>query len=716
MQVIIHGRQPNLVNVLPESILEPDLTGPPAAATEEALYAFIEWAGAAGLPPYWYQEDALVALAAGQHVILGTPTGSGKSLVAAGGLAMGLAQGQRTVYTAPVKALVSEKFFDLMELFGPSRVGLMTGDAAVNPAAPVICCTAEVLANQALRLGPETPYGTVVMDEFHYYSDPERGWAWQVPLLTMPSAQFLLMSATLGDVRFFQDDIERRTGRPVAAIVDAPRPVPLDYRYELLRLPELITGLVKDGLTPAYVVRFTQREAVELAGILGSLTITTPDQRAALRDSIGDFRFGAGFGPVLSKLLRHGVGLHHAGMLPKYRRLVERLAGEGLLSVISGTDTLGVGINMPIKTVVLTSLVKFDGRRSRRLNAREFHQIAGRAGRAGFDDAGHVVVQAPEHAIEQARAAAKTAATGRKPRPSVSRPKGQVSWSQDTFDKLVGSPPEPLVSRMRVTHAMMLQLFARPDDPIGAIFDLLEDNHEPPRPRNQLIRSACRIYHSLRAGGFVEHQPGRAALAIALPDDFSLSQPLTPFALAACELLDPASPDYAFDLVSVFEATLEPPRAILAAQEKTAKTVALAEMKADGWEYLERMNALDQVTYPKPLEEMLTEALAVYAQKHPWVAPYELTPKSIVREMCQQDQTFNQFISRYGLARSEGSLLRYLTDAWHALTRSAPAEARPALAGITNWLGDVISGVDSSLMDEWEELNSLEQAPSQPAG
>ncbi|MDR2453707.1 MAG: DUF3516 domain-containing protein [Bifidobacteriaceae bacterium] len=697
--------------------------GPAEAAAEEALYAFIGWAEGAGLSLYRHQEDALVALAAGQHVILGTPTGSGKSLAAAGALAVATAQGGRGVYTAPVKALVSEKFFDLIGLLGAERVGLMTGDATVNPDAPVICCTAEILANQSLRLGDATPYATVVMDEFHFYSDPQRGWAWQVPLLTMPSAQFLLMSATLGDVGFFVKDLERRTGRPVAAITDAPRPVPLEFSYELLPLPQLVTGLVKGGLTPAYVVQFTQREAVELAGLLAALPLVGRERQAALKDGIGDFKFSSGFGATLSKLLRKGIGLHHAGMLPRYRRLVERLAGEGLLAVVSGTDTLGVGVNLPIKTVVMTSLVKFDGRRVRRVNAREFHQIAGRAGRAGFDALGHVVVQAPEHAIDQARAAAKAeeaeraggaaAAKARakaRAKGPAGQAKGQVSWSEQTYQKLVASPPEPLTSKMRVTHAMVLQLLARGQDAVAAAHQLLTDNHEPPRPRNRLLRDACRIYHSLRVGGVVAHSPGRVALAVDLPDDFALGQPLTPFALAACELLDPDSPTYGLDLVSVFEATLEPPAAILLAQEKAAKTEALARMKAEGWEYLDRMNALDQITHPKPLAEFLEAALAVYRRSHPWVAGYELTPKSIVREMRENAQTFAEFVSRYSLGRSEGVLLRYLTDAWHALTRSAPPQARPALAELAEWLGEMIHSVDSSLMDEWEELRSIGQA------
>jgi superfamily II RNA helicase len=466
------------------------------------------------------------------------------------------------------------------------------------------------------------------------------------------------------------------------------------------------------------VVQFTQREAVALAGLLASLALVGRERQEDLRAALEGFRFGPGFGATLSKLVRRGIGVHHAGMLPMYRRLVERLASQGLLAVISGTDTLGVGINLPIKTVLLTSLVKFDGQRIRRINAREFHQIAGRAGRAGFDDLGHVLVQAPEEAITRARATAKAEAAlaagkgggavrAAKKRPGKAPEKGKISWSKETFQKLIESAPEPLTPHLRVTHAMILELASRPDDPVKAAYELLTDNHQPRRPRNPLIRQACRIYHSLKNAGVIVHSGRQVSLAVELPDDFALNQPLTAFALAAVELLDPSSPTYELDVVSVFEATLEPPTAVLMAQEKAAKTETLARLKAEGWDYFERMNALDDVTYPQPLADFLAEALAIYRRGHPWVDDSELTPKSIVREMREHSQTFPEFISRYALASAEGVLLRYLTDAYKTLTRSVPAAARPRLAEITDWLGDTIRGVDSSLIKEWEELNAL---------
>ena len=281
---------------------------------------------------------------------------------------------------------------------------MLTGDAAVNAKAPIVCCTAEVLANIALREGAEADIGQVVMDEFHFYAEPDRGWAWQVPLLELPQAQFLLMSATLGDVTRFVDDLSRRTRRETAVVTSVTRPVPLTYEWAVTPMHETLEELLTTHQAPVYVVHFTQAAALERAQALTSINVCTREEKDRIAELIGGFRFSPGFGKTLSRLVKHGVGVHHAGMLPKYRRLVEQLAQAGLLKVICGTDTLGVGINVPIRTVVFTGLSKYDGRRQRMLKAREFHQIAGRAGRAGFDTAGTVVVQAPEHVVENHRA------------------------------------------------------------------------------------------------------------------------------------------------------------------------------------------------------------------------------------------------------------------------------------------------------------------------
>lgn len=696
-----------------------------AADADEVFASFAAWAQACGTSLYPAQEEALIELLGGANVILATPTGSGKSLVATGAQYAALAAGRRSYYTAPIKALVSEKFFSLCAVFGAANVGMLTGDAAVNAGAPIIACTAEILANIALREGgPESTaadIGLVVMDEFHFYGDPDRGWAWQVPLLELPRAQFLLMSATLGDVTFLREDLTRRTGRPTALVANAERPVPLYYSYATTPMHETIAELLDTRRSPVYVVHFTQQSALERAQALMSVNVCTKEEKAAIAELIGAFRFSTAFGATLSRLVRHGIGVHHAGMLPKYRRLVEQLAQAGLLKVICGTDTLGVGINVPIRTVVFSALSKYDGTRSRLLNAREFHQIAGRAGRAGFDTAGTVIVQAPDHEVENLKQFAKVADDPKKRRKLVRRkvPEGMVPWSEATMTRLIEAAPEPLTSNMRVSTAMILDVVDRPGDPFVAMRRLLTDNHEPRARQLRHIREAVGIARSLLQAGILERldEPEadgrRYRLTVDLPDDFALNQPLSTFALAAIEALDPASETFALDVVSVIEATCEDPRQILAAQLKKARGEAVAQMKAEGIEYDERIALLDDVSYPKPLEELLQHIFQVYVQSNPWAADGRLSPKSVVREMWERAMTFREYVSVYGLVRSEGAVLRYLSDAFKALRSGVPAAARTEeITDIVEWLGELVRQVDSSLLDEWEQLTS----PDQPLG
>ena len=686
----------------------------PARADPDSVFeAFAGWAGQQGLSLYPHQEEALIEIVTGANVILSSPTGSGKSLVAAGAHFAALAGGIRSFYTAPIKALVSEKFFALCEMFGADNIGMMTGDASVNAAAPIICCTAEILANIALRDGARADAGQVVMDEFHFYADPDRGWAWQVPLIELPQAQFVLMSATLGDVSRFERDLTRRTGRPTAVVRSAQRPVPLTYSYVTTPLHETLRELLEAGRAPVYVVHFTRAAAVEQAQALMSINVCTRAEKDAIAEMIGGFRFTAGFGKTLSRLVRHGIGVHHAGMLPRYRRLVETLTQAGLLKVICGTDTLGVGINVPIRTVLLTALAKYDGTRARHLQAREFHQISGRAGRAGFDREGTVVVQAPEHVIENERALAKAGDDPRKRRKVVRKrpPEGTVSWGQPTFERLVAAEPEPLQSSFTVSHAMLLNVVARPGDAFAALRHLLTDNHEDPAAQRRHIRRAFAIYRALLAGGVVERlaepdgQGRRWRLTVDLQEDFALNQPLSPLALAAMELLDPLEGGYALDVLSVIEATLENPREVLAAQLSRARGEAVAAMKAEGIEYEERMELLEGITYPMPLADLLEAAYDIYRQGHPWVADYELAPKSVARDMYERALTFTEYVAFYGLARSEGLVLRYLADTYKALRQTVPEEAKTEeLADLTEWLGELVRQVDSSLLDEWERL------------
>jgi superfamily II RNA helicase len=680
----------------------------------DALFdAFSGWVEDQGLKLYEAQEEALIEVVSGSHLILSTPTGSGKSLVATGAHFTALARDEVSFYTAPIKALVSEKFFALIDVFGADNVGLMTGDATVNAAAPIICCTAEILANLALRQGRDADVGMVVMDEFHFYAEPDRGWAWQVPLIELPQAQFVLMSATLGDVSHLSEDLTRRTGRQAAVVTSVERPVPLTHRYVTTPVHETIEELLGAKRGPIYVVGFTQASAVERAQALMSINVCTREEKAAIAETIGGFRFTTGFGRTLSRLVRHGIGVHHAGLLPKYRRLVERLAQAGHLKVICGTDTLGVGINVPIRTVLFTGLAKYDGVRTRHLKAREFHQIAGRAGRAGYDIDGTVVVQAPDHVVENAKLLAK-ASDDPKKRRKLSRkkpPEGFVSWGEPTFDRLVSAEPETLTSSFAVTHALLLNVIQRPGDAFAALRRLLEDNHEDRAAQTRHAMRAIALYRGLLAAGVVERldtpdaQGRTVRLTVDLQPNFALNQPLSPFAVTALELLDREAPNYALDVLSVIESTLEDPRQVLAAQQFKARGEAVAAMKAEGIEYEARMELLEEVTHPKPLAELLEAGYEIYRSSHPWVADHALSPKSVARDLHERAMTFVEYVGFYDLARSEGLVLRYLTDAYKALRQTVPDDAKTSeLGDLESWLGEIVRQTDSSLLDEWQAL------------
>jgi superfamily II RNA helicase len=705
---------------MPDGLLDlaPDPWDP-----DVAYLVFEQWAEGRGLTLYPAQAEALIEIVSGSNLILSTPTGTGKSLVAVGAHFAALAQGKRSYYTAPIKALVSEKFFALVEIFGAASVGMVTGDSSVNPDAPIICCTAEILANIALRHGPDSDVDQVVMDEFHFYSDPDRGWAWQVPLLELPNVQFIVMSATLGDVAWLATDLTRRTGRETASVTGVERPVPLHYYYETTPIHETVEELLTTGQAPIYIVHFSQAAALERAQALAGAKVATREQRDRIAELIGGFRFTTSFGKTLSRLLRLGIGVHHAGMLPKYRRLVEQLAQSGQLRVICGTDTLGVGINVPIRTVLLTALTKYDGTRMRQLSAREFHQIAGRAGRAGFDTAGTVVAQAPEHETENARLVKKAGDDPVKLKRIVRKkaPEGFVSWGDPSFQRLIVAEPETLTSSMKMTAAMLINVIGRGGDVFENVRYLVFENHEPWRRQLALARRALAIYRTLRTAEVVtQAADGTIRLTLDLQPNFALNQPLSPFALAVFELIEPdparaletASPieggltgHHALDLISVIEATLDDPRPVTSQQQFLARGEAVAAMKAEGIEYEQRMDLLEEITHPQPLKRFLDAAFETYSATQAWVTDFELHPKSVVRDLYERAMTFGDYINYYKLARSEGLVLRYLSDAYRAARQTIPDEAKTEeLLDLIEWLGELVRQVDSSLLDEWDEL------------
>jgi superfamily II RNA helicase len=674
------------------------------------LSQFLEYTESKRLQLYPAQEAAILELFEEKNVILNTPTGSGKSLVAAALHFKALAQGRRSIYTCPIKALVNEKWMALCREFGPDNVGLSTGDASVNREAPILCCTAEILANIALREGQSAEVSEVIMDEFHYYADRERGVAWQVPLLTLPQARFLLMSATLGETTFFEAELSRLTKRETVTVASRDRPVPLEYAYSELPLATTLENLVAQGRAPVYVVHFTQLEAAQSAQDFTSINVCTRDEKNAIGATLEGFKFTSPYGPEIRKWLKHGIGLHHAGLLPKYRVLTEQLAQKGLLKIICGTDTLGVGINVPIRTVLFARLCKFDGEKTAILSARDFHQIGGRAGRKGFDERGWVVAQAPEHVVENIKLEEKAARAGKKIVKRRPPERNFVSWDKNTFLRLIAAQPERLTSRFQVSHGMLLNVLSRKGDGCRAMQRLIAQSHESPKARKAHLKRGWQLFRSLVDRGIIEFIPrtedgAYLRVNVELQEDFSMDQTLSLFLLETIPLVDPQAPDYPLVLLTLVESILEDPDIILRKQLDKLKSQKMAEMKMAGIEYDERMEELEKLEHPKPNREFVYSTFNAFADKHPWVGQENIRPKSIAREMFENFRSFSDYIRDYELQRAEGVLLRHLNSAYKVLAQTVPDAAKTeTVREMELYLRTVIRQVDSSLLDEWEKM------------
>jgi hypothetical protein len=506
-----------------------------------------------------------------------------------------------------------------------------------------------------------------------------------------------------------------------------------------LPLAKTLESLAAEGKAPVYVVHFTQLEAAQSAQDFTSINVCTREEKAAIAGALEGVKFTSPYGPDIKKWLRHGIGLHHAGLLPKYRVLIEQLAQKGLLKVICGTDTLGVGINVPIRTVLFTRLCKYDGQKTGILSARDFHQIGGRAGRKGFDDRGWVVAQAPEHVIENLKLAEKSARDGKKTVKRQPPEKNFVNWDKNTFMRLIVAPPERLSSRFQVTHAMLLNVLSRKGDGCRAMQQLIARSHETPRQKQAHLKRAWQLFRSLLDRKIVEIIPpgedehlregerprepqstssenlgsrGRSPsprqkirVNVELQDDFSMDQVLSLYLLETIPLVDPQQPDYALVLLTLVESILEEPDIILRKQLDKVKDRKMAEMKMEGLDYDKRMEELEKCEHPKPNREFVYTTFNAFADRHPWVGQENIRPKSIAREMFESFRSFSDYIRDYELQRAEGVLLRYLNSVYKVLAQTVPDAAKnDQVREMELYLGSMIRQVDSSLLDEWEKM------------
>ena len=400
-------------------------------------------------------------------------------------------------------------------------------------------------------------------------------------------------------------------------------------------------------------------------------------------------------------------------MVAAYRLLVEAMEAEGMNYPIHlGVTEAGNGLEGRIKSAVGIGALLADG----------------------IGDTIRVsLTEAPEHEIENAKLMAKAGDDPKKLRKIKKKkaPEGFVTWNKQTFERLIETQPETLKPRLRITHSMVISVVEQGGDARARVHDLIETSLQTPEEKAKLEVRADEIFATLIDSGVVVRTevppapdaPADAApdvdyaLTVDLPEDFALDQPLSPFLLAALELLDPESETYTMDLISMVEATLEDPKQVLRAQERAARDRAMAEMKADGVDYEERLERIQDVTYEKPLEDLLDAAFDKYCQEVPWANDYQLSPKSVLRDMLESASDFKGYIQKLGIARSEGILLRYLAEAYRSLDRTVPIEKRDErLRDIISWLGFVVRSVDSSLVDEWENAGNpaaLDAAPPQ---
>jgi hypothetical protein len=388
---------------------------------------------------------------------------------------------------------------------------------------------------------------------------------------------------------------------------------------------------------------------------------------------------------------------------------VEQLTQKGLLKVICGTDTLGVGINVPIRTVLFTRLCKFDGQKTAVLSARDFHQISGRAGRKGFDDRGYVVAQAPEHFIENLKLDEK-AKDGKKIVRRKPPEHNFANWDIQTFKRLMTAPPERLTSRFEVSHGMLLNVLSRRGDGCRAMQALIRASHETDHAKKGHFKRAWQLFRSLVARNIVEIVPRtdngtRVRVNVDLQEDFSMNQALSLYLFETIPLLEEDSETYGLDLLTLVESILENPELILRRQLDKLKDRKVAEMKAEGLDYDQRMAELEKMEHPKPLRDFVYMTFNAFADRHPWVGEENIRPKSIAREMFEGFRSFSDYVQEYDLERAEGLLLRHLNSVYKVLSQTVPdAVKTDQVREMELYLRDMLRQIDSSLLEEWERM------------
>ncbi len=425
------------------------------------------------LEPYPVQEKAIEKIVAGESVLVTVPTGTGKTLMAKAGIWKALARGETAIYTTPLRALTEEKYRELCDDFGADKVGFATGDYKVNPDAPVQVIVAEILWNKIYGDRVHAPADVVIMDEGHYFNDPERGHVWEQSIIGLDArSQLVILSATVGDAEQFCNWVYSCRRVELALVQSNERKIPLYHQYRESYLIEVARDLFQKGECPTIIFTFGRELCFERARLLKSCSrFTTDEERARIAEVAEATLLDRGISKELKPLLLHGIGIHHAGILPKYKQMVERLTLERLIKFVVSTETISAGINLPAKRVIFPEMRKYIQGKARLLNSAEYHQMAGRAGRPQFDTDGVAIALAPEAVVQTIRKEMKDAQKGRFTvdenkvrRTAYSRAKaeaqkdGDVTWDEEAFNRVVAGKPAPLRSQTKITAEQILAI------------------------------------------------------------------------------------------------------------------------------------------------------------------------------------------------------------------------------------------------------------------
>ena len=484
-------------------------------------------------PPYPVQEEALLTYFTDEEgVLLCAPTGTGKTLVAQGALYEALRTGQVAYYTTPLIALTEQKFAEMQAAaekwgFSPEDIGLVTGHRRVNPDAKVLVVVAEILLNRLLGSGPEAfdDVCAVVMDEFHSIADRDRGIVWELTLGLLPEhVRLLLLSATVGNEQEFLLWLARSHGRRPKLVSETVRKVPLTHTWvgdrmlnELVQ--DMAEGEEEHRRTPALVFCFNRDECWSVAEQLKGLSLLPDAIRKDLLAELDEVDLKGGVGPKLRQILVRGVGVHHAGMLPKYRRLVEDLYERKLLAVCTCTETLAAGMNLPARSVVMTELLKGPFGAKKVVDASTAHQIFGRAGRPQFDDRGYVYALAHEDdvrihrwqekfdQIDENDKDPKMLAYKKKLKKKKPTRRDAVQyWNEDQYEKLVAAPATKLYSKGPLPWRLLAYLLGKSDD-VDRLRDFVGKRFMDGPRHEAAKRKLRRMLLALWDAGLVELEP-----------------------------------------------------------------------------------------------------------------------------------------------------------------------------------------------------------------